>query len=287
MRSTFRSLSNLLAGAFAVSSLFLLVVPSGSGCSSSTAATNKPATGRCTAGNYVFCRCQDRQEGTKLCLEDGQSFGKCEPCESETNPEVPIEPDPDSGTEEDGGQTQGTCGDKIVQQGEDCDDGNKVNDDGCDDKCKLAGSDPVGSRSCTGLDVHVWGPPVTWSSTSVGAPNTGSTSPNCTASADGGEPGTIATTGAAASDRVLKVTPHKTGTLTVATSNVDYDSFLYISDQCKGTDNPWLKCTNKVSGAGGETLVVPVQANKVYFVFVDGAGISGQNGKFTVTLSIQ
>lgn len=288
MRSTLRKLPTLVLGAFAACTFFALVVPAESGCSSGTSATTKPTT-RCTPGNYVFCRCQDRQEGTKLCNEDGQTFGKCEPCETDQNPEIPVDPgtEPDGGPGTDSGPQGGTCGDKIVQAGEDCDDGNKVNDDGCDDKCKLAGNDPPASRGCPGLDVHVWGPAVTWSSTTVGAPNTGSTSPNCTASADGGEPGTIPTTGAAASDRVLKVTAHKTGTMTVATSDVDYNSFLFVSDQCKGTDNPWLKCTNKVDGVGGETMVFPVQSGKVYTVFVDGAGISGQNGKFTVTLSIQ
>jgi cysteine-rich repeat protein len=31
----------------------------------------------CTPGNYVFCRCADRAEGTKLCKEDGASFEAC------------------------------------------------------------------------------------------------------------------------------------------------------------------------------------------------------------------
>ena len=31
----------------------------------------------CTPGSYVFCRCSDRSEGTKLCAADGNSFGPC------------------------------------------------------------------------------------------------------------------------------------------------------------------------------------------------------------------
>jgi cysteine-rich repeat protein len=31
----------------------------------------------CVPGGYVFCRCADRAEGTKLCKEDGNSFEKC------------------------------------------------------------------------------------------------------------------------------------------------------------------------------------------------------------------
>jgi hypothetical protein len=34
----------------------------------------------CTPGNYVFCRCADRSEGTKLCKESGMGFEPCEPC---------------------------------------------------------------------------------------------------------------------------------------------------------------------------------------------------------------
>ncbi len=291
MRSTlFRTFPTLFAGTLAAFALSAIVVPSGTGCSSSTAATKKPAS-RCTPGNYVFCRCQNREEGTKLCNDDGETFGKCEPCETPDNPEIPV--DPGTGPTDGGPKTDtgpgpgpGTCGDKIVQDGEDCDDGNKANDDGCDDTCKLAGTDPITSRSCPGMDVHVWSKAVTWTSTTAGSTNTGSTSPNCTESA-GAPTGTFPTTGAAASDRVLKVTAHKTGTMTVATSDVDYNSFLYVGDTCKGTDQPWLKCINLNNGVGGETMTFPVTAGKTYAVFVDGAGISGQQGVFRVTLSIQ
>lgn len=45
-------------------------------CASSNSAA--PAGGvKCTAGNYVFCRCEDRSEGTKLCRQDGVSFDEC------------------------------------------------------------------------------------------------------------------------------------------------------------------------------------------------------------------
>ena len=45
-----------------------------------------PAEGgvpRCTPGNYVFCRCSDRTEGTKQCRADGLSF---DPCATSTGP---------------------------------------------------------------------------------------------------------------------------------------------------------------------------------------------------------
>ena len=38
------------------------------------------ATTTCTPGAYVFCRCADNSEGTKLCKADG-TFEACGPCE--------------------------------------------------------------------------------------------------------------------------------------------------------------------------------------------------------------
>jgi len=56
--------------------------------------TNATPTGvKCTPGNYVFCRCEDRSEGTKLCRPDGVSFDTCV-CDGSQPP--PTE-DPDSG----------------------------------------------------------------------------------------------------------------------------------------------------------------------------------------------
>lgn len=53
-----------------------------------------PTTGtKCTAGNFVFCRCADRSEGTKLCRPDGISFDDCV-CDGTGGP---ITPDPDAG----------------------------------------------------------------------------------------------------------------------------------------------------------------------------------------------
>lgn len=41
------------------------------------------ATQGCTPGGEVFCRCSNRDEGTKTCAADGQSF---EPCKTATGP---------------------------------------------------------------------------------------------------------------------------------------------------------------------------------------------------------
>ncbi|HEY8075258.1 MAG TPA: hypothetical protein VIF62_14135, partial [Labilithrix sp.] len=44
----------------------------------------------CTPGAYVYCRCEDRSEGTKLCHDDGASFDDCK-CDG-SNPTDPTDP---------------------------------------------------------------------------------------------------------------------------------------------------------------------------------------------------
>ena len=258
------------------------------------ACTTKPKAKvdrECQPGAYVFCRCQDRQEGSKLCGDDGLSFGACEPCESYGNPEGPLEPgDPDFEEpfpEDDAGiGPNGSCGNGIVENGEDCDDENSDETDGCDSSCKLAGLTPFATNACPGLEVHVWGGAhaPTLGSTTVGSGNRRVT-PSCTTTAN-------PTTGAAPADRVFKVTAHKKGMLKVATSDVSYNVFLWASEACAPDQNIAIACVNEVAGVGAETMTFPVENGKSYHVFVDGSG-SGDaghgdagHGNFRVTFSI-
>lgn len=240
-----------------------------------TASPEAKADRLCTPGAYVFCRCRDRQEGSKLCSDDGAGFGPCEPCESFDNPEGPLEPgdpdgsffpDEDAGVEA-GGEQPASCGNGVVDPGEDCDDKNTNETDGCDSKCKLAGTTPAASNACPGLTVHVWGGAQKPSliTTTTGSGNR-SVTPNCTG-------GPNPTSGASAPDRVFKVIAHKTGTMTVTTTDADYNSFLYVSDACAPSANTWLECVNDSAAAAGESMSFPVESGKTYYVFVDGAGI--------------
>jgi hypothetical protein len=63
------------------------------GCSAKPAGDAK----LCTPGNYVYCRCANRDEGTKLCNDDGMSFQACQPC---------PDGDGDTGGNDDGGLPQ-------------------------------------------------------------------------------------------------------------------------------------------------------------------------------------
>lgn len=48
------------------------------GCSLLSGDTATKEDRLCTPGAYVFCRCADRAEGTKLCKSDGKSFESCQ-----------------------------------------------------------------------------------------------------------------------------------------------------------------------------------------------------------------
>ena len=276
----------LLSPLFAALGGFMLLGALAGGCATSSAAPDTST--RCTPGSYVYCRCKNREEGTKLCNEDGRSFDICDPCETPSNPGLPDDPNNppvEVDASADGApQPTGRCGDKIVQDGEDCDDGNAIETDGCDSTCKLAGTDPLATRSCPGLDVNVWSKPVSFVGTTQGSTNTGSAKPTCPGTG-GGNP----TTGAAASDRLFRVVAHKTGQMNVVTSDTGYDSFLYVTSSCVPGPNGelgYLACINANNGVGGEALKFPVTAGKAYSVVVDGAGISQQQGAFRVTFSI-
>ena len=58
-----------------ISALALLIVVAAQGCSSSNGATSVQRL--CTPGAYVFCKCAQGGDGTKLCQEDGQGFDAC------------------------------------------------------------------------------------------------------------------------------------------------------------------------------------------------------------------
>jgi cysteine-rich repeat protein len=248
----------------------------------------------CTAGNYVFCRCKDRQEGSKLCKDDSASFGPCEPCETADNPEVPLEEGEearpvDPPVRRDGGGNGGDdsgnggapkCGDNIVQDGEDCDDKNTNETDGCDKNCRLAGTAPQTSNACPGLKVHVWGGAhkPTLVATTVGSGNR-STATQCNAA------GNTATSGSVGPDRVFEVVAHKSGQMTAAVTETNFNAYVYAADTCPTNQVTYIACSNKVDGNGNETITFPVETGKSYFVFVDGT-LPTSSGDFRVTFSI-
>jgi len=246
------------------------------GCASS--ATTKPQT-LCTPQQEVYCRCQNFDEGTKICADDGNSFGACEPCPGDTFPDDGGDIGSDDGAAgdasmqssdaEDGGGS--TCGNGIVDPGEACDDGNKVEDDGCNSSCQPEGGYPAKAGICPGMAIHVWSAPVTFAGTTNLFPITYRAKAAC-----GGS------TGSTGSDRVYAITVHSAGTLTAKTTNATFDDMLYARSDC-ATEASELGCANASAGTGDESLAVPVVSGATVFLIVDGT--SNATGTFTLSLS--
>jgi lamin tail-like protein len=99
------------ASASAVAFVALLAIVLGAAAACTEKATAKPER-LCTPGNFVFCRCKDRSEGTKLCNETGTGFDPCEGClsGSEDNEIGDPEPDPEPLPEKDGGKPPDDAG---------------------------------------------------------------------------------------------------------------------------------------------------------------------------------
>ena len=91
-----------MLGWFAAASAIVVASFADGGCKGNSSAD--PGMRICTPGNYVYCRCENRAEGTKLCLPDGNTFDVCK-CDG-TNP-----PDPDAGFTEIDSSTNPDSGD--------------------------------------------------------------------------------------------------------------------------------------------------------------------------------
>jgi len=247
-------------------------------CSSTPATTTKTD---CKPGDAYYCRCADRQEGTRVCNDDGTTYGPCEPC----FPEEPLPPEEDASFPDedvsappvdggDGGDA-GPCPNGTVDQGEACDDGNRVANDGCSATCTLEGPPTVGDR-CPGMPVHVWDRAVTFTGTTIGGSDDYSASPDCSGASGFGSP-----------ERVFAVTAHKAGTMRVATSGANFPHMIYRADACTPTGRTFAHaaCSN-VANNGNETLMFAVTAGTTYYVVVDGGSAGQQQGNFTVSFSI-
>lgn len=246
-------------------------------CSSDPATTPK---NDCKPGDAYYCRCSDREEGTRVCNDDGKTYGPCEPC-FPIDPPLPEEdasfPDEDVFVPTDAGDggDAGPCPNGTVDPGEECDDGNRTANDGCSATCTVQIGASTGDK-CPGVAVHVWDKAVAVATTTVGAIDDYSASPDCMGVSGFGSP-----------DRVFAVTAHKAGMMRVATSAASFPHMIYRADTCApaGRTFTHAACSN-VANNGAETLQFAVTQGTTYYVVVDGGLAGQQQGTLTVTFSI-
>jgi cysteine-rich repeat protein len=223
----------------------------------------------------------NRDQGTKRCNSKGDAFetecrlGENLPCPGGEDPST-KDPQSDAGVIDTPDSTPiNLCGNKVVDTGEGCDDGNRENGDGCSANCEPQGS-PVTAGTCPGMAVHLWGDrtlEVTATTSAFGNNHYADTACD------------DETTGLVGNDRVYQVVTHKAGKLIVETANATFDTAIFVRSTCAERSSQ-VACTAKGFATAGERLEYNVAANAKLFVFIDG-GPDMPSGDAVVRFSIQ
>lgn len=217
-------------------------------CQTTTGATNKTETGLCEPGAFVFCRCKNLAKGTKLCQNDGLTFGECAAkVDGECGGEVE---DPNTGKNVDGN------GDIQPVPGDDDDD-----------------TGPGELDVCPGKPISV--PP----GQTIKLEGDTSRAVNDRR----GKPGGACAAASGARDFVYRLTPSGSGKLeVVVTGKGALDPIVYLRTTCDD------ETTQAACGPQGGTKVATTSTNvttgKEYFLFIDGA--SGGSGEFSATIKL-
>jgi len=234
-------ISYLLGAALAATAVFI----GAQGCGASTEAT--PGGIHCTPGNYVFCRCQDRAEGTKLCRDDGVSFEAC---------------------------TTGASGECVG--GEDLTDpgtGTPVPPDQIPTPPQEAGAPGSPVDACPGKPIAVTpGAAIVVDGDTTGA-----------ASDLQGRPGACAV-GGGGPDHVYDLVPTGSGSLDIQVQGMDaLNPLIYLRSTCT-EEASQSECAPPLGAGKLVKIQANVLTGQHYYLVVDGA--SGSAGKYKLTLKL-
>ncbi len=186
-----------------------------------------------------------------------------------------------------------TCGDAILNPGEECDVGPGITSDGCGNpgaanECEITSPSP-GTDQCPGQTTPV-PPGVSSLQAEMGYTTLGYS--------DDAVGSCFFATGGV--DRVLALEPATSGTLTVTIGLTDdgtdwicqvdntspecWDQFLYARTDCASTDvADEVACTDDFGGNRGEQITFDVIAGEVTYLFVDGFnGMPSSRGPFNL-----
>jgi cysteine-rich repeat protein len=180
--------------------------------------------------------------------------------------------------------TTSFCGDGAIATNEACDDGNKVEGDGCSNDCRKVDGNPTTADSCPGQAVHVW--------PAQKVTGTGTTDP------PGGYVNKFTKTGTscgvstsnlnAAPDHLYAVTAHGAGNLKVTlTPDPAFNAMLVARRTCAdpNTQAPDTStCGNLASAGGVETLTFPVTDGETVSVAAEGA--LNAKGPYTIQFEL-
>jgi cysteine-rich repeat protein len=170
--------------------------------------------------------------------------------------------------------TPAACGNTLLDSGEECDDGNTTDGDGCSATCKVE-RNPA-SYTCPGqalrLESATQGPR-TVSVRGTTAPTSGSTLPANKWKSCGADN---------VPDVVYKVTSDIDG-MAVARVKGVFNTTLAVRTTCDSTTD--LKCQKSSGGSGEEVLTFPITKETPYFLVVDGTAV-GQQGGFKLDVTV-
>ena len=175
------------------------------------------------------------------------------------------------------------CGDGKVDPNEACDDGNKVEDDGCSNDCKKVNGNPTSGGACPGHRVDVW----------TGQTVTGTGSTNSYGNAWNAPSQACDVNGTNNfQDHVYEVTPHATGNLVVTLSAPPVGALpnlmLAARRTCTSATSATANmCANNGGAGAGETMTFSVTKDTKVYVAVDGGGATNNKGDYSISFKLQ
>jgi cysteine-rich repeat protein len=170
-----------------------------------------------------------------------------------------------------GGGGGSVCGNKVMESGEECDDGNTDALDGCSSSCTIEDPDSCSAAPLIVLSAQ--------QKLDVSGDTTGAAD-DITTSTSTAECGTGTRIG---SDHVYAVLPQASGTLDVSL-NASYDyHFLHMRAACPGTVD--LGCDYDTSSSTIDDFSVPVVMGITYYIIVDSWDPS-EAGAYTLSVTL-
>ncbi|NUP06504.1 MAG: DUF4215 domain-containing protein [Polyangiaceae bacterium] len=160
------------------------------------------------------------------------------------------------------------CGNTRLESGEECDDGNTMDGDGCSAACLF---EPTGPDDvCPGEEIALSPVVDDLQTASIGSSTTTALGQYDSACGGSGH------------ETVYLVTPAVSGQLT-ATLTSDFDAVLHGRSDCAAQESE-LDCSDQSLADASETISFEVFAGVPAYLFVDGYG--GEEGNFSLAISV-
>lgn len=174
----------------------------------------------------------------------------------------------------------GACGNGILDGGEQCDDGNGANGDGCSSMCVLEAVSAA-ADTCPGATLAL--------SAAAGGKYAGVVTASTTGLTSDYKPKTSqgsCSTSNSAKDAVYVVTSPIDGLLRATVAGT-FDSMVYARTACDADAAAFvdLGCAGAVDGNGAETVTVPIEANVPLYLVVDGE-VTAAAGTFQLAVEV-